>query len=503
MKTITLSWACIVAPFFLTACTNTVPTVYDTPTAHRATPRIRGPILPQGSDQATISGRIIQTATPDAVSIEAMPTCEAAEAILGVALSIDFTCTGQGALGLEVAAGDAERTLQAFIGAVARAGGSVSLDGSTVHVKGGSGTATAIASAMPPGLPTGETETVQGETFFTVADIDNAFIRKARTTVAQSAAIVVQRLSYEVDASAVEDLARELQLTVSAVDHGGVTYAVGSAADVAALSPFIDMAEAVTVPADVGYMTPQAVEALERSYPQLTVTFDDALGTLWLRGHPLDVQRAFQAVRSRVPLNNDLRIDAVFVSSSASDAERFEVDPILAMTSGDIRLASASASVGARTFTAVVSHLASYSSVNVLSRPSVVTSSGREAEFISGSKIPVVGQIDEEGRQSVTYEETGIVMKALPTVLPSGMVRLQITLEISGADGVGVLDNPNIATRSIKTTVEVTPGDVVKLSGLTDRQNGQGKGKVLGIFPSKSRSNADSTLSFFVSVNKD
>lgn len=496
-------WALAFAPLFFSACTNTVPTPYEQMTAHRKPTSQRDAVLPRGVDNVTIAGTLLPVATPGPVSFTDLHICEAAEVVFGQALSVNHTCTGDGVIGLEVAGGSGQVLLQTFVGAVRRSGGTVTMEGQTAHVVGGGRTALGISGQMPSGLPTGEQQTEGGVSFFTMEAIDRQIERKARDTVAQSPALMVQRFPGAQDPSPVQHLASELQLDVSATSYNGSVYAVGTPTDLAAISPFLEMAENAAVPFDVGHVPASTVEAITASYPEVTVSYDDQLGTLWLRGNLNDVYGAYHAVRARVPANRDLRIEAAFVSSSVQDAQKFDVDPVLAAASGDLRLASAGSVLGSGGFSAVVTHLNSYSSVNILSRPSVVTSSGREAEFISGSKLPIVGEIDEEGRQSVSYQDTGIVLRVLPTVLPSGLVRLNITVEISSAEGVGVLNNPNISTRSISTTVEASPGDVVKLSGLVDAENGGSRGRKLGLFPSLSGNKRNTTLSFFVMVDHD
>lgn len=495
--------ACIFTPLFLSACTNTVPTQYQGMTAHRKSVSQRAAILPHGSDSATVGGSTLATATPGPVSLPSMPICQASEVVLGKALSLDHTCSGDGVIGLEVAGGNAQTLMHTFIGAVRRSGGSVNIEGQTVHVSGGGGSSVGISGDMPNGLPTGEEGSAGGMSFFTMDTLDERLERKARDTVARSPAMMVQRFPGATDTQPVIDLAAELQLDVSATAHNGGVYVVGSPSDIAALTPFLEMTESVSVPFDVGHVPAASVEAIQASYPDVTVSYDDQLGTIWMRGNPNEVYAAYHATRARIPANKDLRIEAAFVSSSAQDAQRFDVDPTLVSASGDFRIASGGSVLGSVGFTAVVEHLKSYSSVNILSRPSVVTSSGRDAEFISGTKLPIVGAIDEEGRQSVSYEDTGIVLRVHPTLLPSGLVRLRITVEISAAEGVGVLNNPNISTRSITTTVEASLGDVVKLSGLIDASNGTSQTRKLGIFPGQSGRNANSTLSFFVMVDAD
>ena len=496
--------AVMAAPFFLSACTNTVPTVYETPTAQRASVARAVARVDVAPNQVVVNGQQLQAAVPDAVSIQSLPVCEAAQVVLGAALSLSYSCAGEGEIGLEVRAGQADVLFQTFSAAVERLGGEVVIKGRSVDVVGTTeGRSVGVGAPMPNGMPSGEeTMTADGTQVFTIDDLSERFERRARTTAFTSQSFVVRFMPDATDTDEIDELATTLNLAVQSTEYAGRIYAIGTGAEIASLEPFLDLTGTTTVPVDVGYAGEAAVDAVQSSYPEITVSYDDELGTMWLSGPTNDVSEAFYSVRARIPDNRDIRVEAVFVASSTSDAERFSVDPAIALITGDFALTNGvSGATGGLSL--VVDQLQSYSSVNVISRPSLTTSSGRNAEFVSGTRVPVVGEIDEEGRQSVQYQEAGITLSITPTQLPSGLIRLAMRLEISEVVGSGVLDNPEFATRSVRTTVEVTSGDVIQLSGLQDQSNLQANSRAFGIFPTGGNSVDASTLSFFVTATFD
>ncbi len=493
--------ALIAAPFFLIGCTNTQSTKYSEPTAHRAVVSRSFASVPVPPNQVVVNGQTLQAAVPEAVSIDSLSVCDAAQAVLGAALSLSYSCTGEGDIGLEVRAGQADVLFQTFAAAVERLGGEVVINGRSVDVVGTlDGRAVGVGGPMPDGMPGGEERlTADGRTVFTIGELSEKFERRARTVTFSSRNFVVRLMPEAGEVEDVADLASALGLRVQATEYAGRIYAIGTGADIGSLEPFLSLSENTTVPVDVGYSGPSAIEAVQYSYPLVNVSYDDQLGTLWLSGPSGEVSKAFHSVRARIPSNRDIRVEAAFISSSASDARRFSVDPAISFTSGDFAISNAAAE-GVAPISLVVDHLQQYQSVNVISQPSLTTSSGRPAEFISGARVPFVSSIDEEGRQSVEYQDTGIVLSVVPTLMPSGLLKLSMRLEISEVAGAGVIDNPEISTRSVQTTVEITPGDVVKLSGLLDKSNAQVNGRKLGIFPVTGSSEGSSTLSFFVTA---
>jgi hypothetical protein len=500
----TIFGAVIAVPFFLSACTNTVPTLYDNPTTKRAYVERTLPALEVSPNKIIVNGQQLQAATPESISIISLPVCEAAELVLAAGLSLSYSCSGKGEIGLEVRGGQADILFQTFRAAVERLGGSVEIENQSIHVVGTKeGRSVGVGAPMPNGMPSGEQSTTAGGShIFTIGDLSERFERRARTTAFTSQSFVVRYMPVATDTQEIDEVAAALNLAIQSTKFGSRIYAIGTPSDISSLEPFLKLTESITVPIDVGYASEAAIEAVRTAYPLIKVSFDDKLGTIWLSGPTNDVSDAYHSVRTRIPENKDILVEAVFISSSTSDADQFKIDPSISLITGDFTLKNGLTG-NTNGLSLLVDSLKSYSSVNVLSRPSLTTSSGRTSEFLSGTRVPVVSEINEEGRQSVNYEDSGITFSVTPTLLPSGLIRLDMRLEISEVVGSGVIDNPNFATRSVRTVVEVSSGDVIQLSGLQDKSNLQSNSKVLGIFPSRGSSVDSSTLSFFVTARLD
>jgi len=108
---------------------------------------------------------------------------------------------------------------------------------------------------------------------------------------------------------------------------------------------------------------------------------------------------------------------------------------------------------------------------NVRSRPRIMVKSGGEATINVGDRVPVITQtsqstVDSNAAviQTVSYQDTGVILSIKPTVHASGFVDIEIDQEISLSSGDSL--TPTISTRSIKTTVSLRDGGSVLLGGL-------------------------------------
>jgi len=128
----------------------------------------------------------------------------------------------------------------------------------------------------------------------------------------------------------------------------------------------------------------------------------------------------------------------------------------------------------------VVKLLASTSTVNVLSTPTLLTTDNEEASIEVGQKIPVpTGQTVSTGgfsNVSISRESVGIKLQMTPQINESDNVKLSIYVEISGAvqNALGIDVNTLGVTTSIKTaetTVIVKDSQTIVIGGLMeDRQ---------------------------------
>jgi general secretion pathway protein D len=133
---------------------------------------------------------------------------------------------------------------------------------------------------------------------------------------------------------------------------------------------------------------------------------------------------------------------------------------------------------------AIVKTLDSVSDVHVLSAPSVLVRNNVEANFDSGTQIPVASTIINNNSSTnidnsvsnVQFRQTGISLKVKPRVSSNGMVFLEITQDVSSPSATGptIGGNVSVDNRKLHTEVAVQSGETVMLAGLikTEQTNG-------------------------------
>lgn len=129
----------------------------------------------------------------------------------------------------------------------------------------------------------------------------------------------------------------------------------------------------------------------------------------------------------------------------------------------------------------VLSALASLTSVKVLSTPSLVVIDNQPAYLQVGDSVPIstgsatVLSSSNTVVNTITYQDTGIILKVWPHVHANGAVDLEIEQEVSNVQGGTSSSttnlNPTISQRRIHSTVTVTSGQTVLLGGLMSEED--------------------------------
>lgn len=107
----------------------------------------------------------------------------------------------------------------------------------------------------------------------------------------------------------------------------------------------------------------------------------------------------------------------------------------------------------------------------VVSHPSLVMLSGRQAQFSSGRQIPVPTTVNTaSGSQtSVEYKEADFSFKVTPTVLPDGRVHLEISqsnTDVLSTVVVAGSQVPTLSTQSLQSSVDLGDRQLLYLGGI-------------------------------------
>jgi general secretion pathway protein D len=162
----------------------------------------------------------------------------------------------------------------------------------------------------------------------------------------------------------------------------------------------------------------------------------------------------------------------------------------------------------------ILNALDQYTKVKVLSNPSLVVVDNQPATLEVGDQVPVttgtatVLSANNAVVNTVSYQNTGIILNVLPRVNSNGNVLLDIEQEISEvpASSAGSL-TPTISQRKVKSTISVASGQTVLLAGLiSDTRNDVRSGVPIldtlpligGVFGNTDKSTARTELIIFI-----
>ncbi len=129
-------------------------------------------------------------------------------------------------------------------------------------------------------------------------------------------------------------------------------------------------------------------------------------------------------------------------------------------------------------FATLLRALASDTSTNILSTPSLVTLDNQEAEIRVAQNVPfVTGSFTSTGAggdlnpfQTIERRDVGLILKVTPQINEGNSVLLELEQEVSSVSDSTQAVELIINTRSIRTTVLVDSGELVILGGLIDEQ---------------------------------
>ena len=128
---------------------------------------------------------------------------------------------------------------------------------------------------------------------------------------------------------------------------------------------------------------------------------------------------------------------------------------------------------GGATWTTFIDALKEEGLTKVLAEPTLITMSGKSANFLAGGEFPIpVPQPSGTGTSiTVEYKPFGVGLNFSPVVLSSKKISMQVAPEVSDLDfanaiQVGGFVIPAITTRRVSTTVELGDGQSFAVAGL-------------------------------------
>ncbi|WP_108813229.1 type II secretion system secretin GspD [Loktanella sp. Alg231-35] len=138
---------------------------------------------------------------------------------------------------------------------------------------------------------------------------------------------------------------------------------------------------------------------------------------------------------------------------------------------------------------AAINALNSITTVNVVSSPSLLVLDNQEAKLQIGDEVPIATQqVRDTGAanapvvNTISFRNTGIILRVKPRVSSGGQVILEIEQEVSSVSNTTTsgIDSPTIAQRKIETSVIVSDGQTIALGGLIQESNNRTNAQVPG-----------------------
>jgi pilus assembly protein CpaC len=102
----------------------------------------------------------------------------------------------------------------------------------------------------------------------------------------------------------------------------------------------------------------------------------------------------------------------------------------------------------------------------LLSEPTLITTSGKEASFLVGQEVPIVQQLAQSF--TVEFKEVGVRMNVKPVADSQNRINTSIQAEVSQVVGVGAFGIPIIGSKKAETTLQVNDGQTIVIGGLLE-----------------------------------
>jgi general secretion pathway protein D len=227
----------------------------------------------------------------------------------------------------------------------------------------------------------------------------------------------------------------------------------------------------------------QAIGGLVRQSDEIRVIADDATNSLVVLATATEFRMIEATLRKLDVLPLQVLIEVTIAEVELNDTLKYGVEWFFA--SGNFTTTFSTLADGAvgsafpgfsflfdsNDKIAVLNALSEVTDIKVISSPSLMVVDNQSARLQVGDQVPVstgATTSDTGTVTSIQQLDTGVVLEVTPRVNPGGLVRMEITQEVSTAEETTTseLDSPTINKRSIETTVAVQTGNTVTLGGL-------------------------------------
>ncbi len=226
--------------------------------------------------------------------------------------------------------------------------------------------------------------------------------------------------------------------------------------------------------------------------PPLKIVADETKNSLLIMANDRDYQRVLRVIQGLDVVASQVLIEAVIAEVTLNDQLQYGVQWQLAKggtptasfsnaVTGGVAAAfpGFNYAVNAANIAATLSALNALTHVNVISTPSLMVLDNKTARLQIGDQVPITTQTATSTVtastaivNSITMQDTGVILSVTPRINESGRVQLEIEQEVSAVvkTTTSNIDSPTIQQRRVKTTVVVNDGEVLALGGMIQEQ---------------------------------
>lgn len=223
------------------------------------------------------------------------------------------------------------------------------------------------------------------------------------------------------------------------------------------------------------------------------VTVDPAGNRILFRGSASEFERLRNLLVQLDTPAQQVLIELTIAEVTLTDETRFGVEWFLEQTITDGTLTASTRGGSTRqpgglgavathvfsrgTVQAALNAFASNRNLNILSTPRVFTRSGREAEILIGTDVPIITSQrasdsqsggDTDVLQTVQYRQTGVILNVRPVVYGDGRIDISLYQEVSSQqpNNSAAINSPLILNRSVATQISLEEGMTAVIGGI-------------------------------------
>ncbi|GEM50061.1 type II secretion system protein GspD [Deinococcus cellulosilyticus] len=223
----------------------------------------------------------------------------------------------------------------------------------------------------------------------------------------------------------------------------------------------------------------QVAALLQGMYNNIKIQVDDRNRALWIVVNPQDRELITKIIKQMDQPRPQVLFEAEILTVNQSLSEKLGIKyqrmfdfqlkegepPSLFQFGKFVR--TAINPLGGFNFS--VSFLKDNLAAKVLAQPRVATIDGQEARINSTQNIPILLG-DKNGTTTLANQTTGITMRFLPKVSPSGMIEANVNINVSLPSGQTEQGIITYSSREASTTIRVQNGEPIVIAGLLENK---------------------------------